>query len=111
MVVLQGKVFIYHLFFDEVPLSDGAPIFVLQLRVLRLFLVAGDGPDVPGGGHLHPRPHHERHRGEEGLRRHGRLIISRIKHFRRHCRVRERAEAIGRTSSITNHDSYQPHVS
>ena len=44
----------------------------------------GDGSDLPGCRHIHPRPDHQRDRGEEGIRGHGRLFISRQQHLRRH---------------------------
>lgn len=47
----------------------------------------GDGADLPGGRDLHPGPDHFRHRGEEGLRRHGRLLFGRQQHIRRDRRV------------------------
>ncbi len=58
--------------------------------LLMISFFAGDGPDVPRRGHLHPRPDHQCHRGAEGIRRHGRLVLRGVKHLRRHRRVNRR---------------------
>ena len=51
-------------------------------------LFSGDGSNVFGGWNLHPRFDNQCDRGPKRLRRYGGLIICRIKHFRRHSRVR-----------------------
>ena len=63
-------------------------------------MFSGDGPDIPGGGHLHPRPHHQRHCGQEGLRRHGGVILSGQQHLRRDSRV---------SGGHTTHDNMTTH--
>ena len=67
----------------------GSPRYVnvKKLSPFRLWAFAGDGPHVLGRGNFHPRPHHLGDRGSKGLRRHGRLVVSRLQHLRRHRRV------------------------
>lgn len=36
-----------------------------------------DGPDVPRSWYQHTGPHHKRHRGAKGIRRHGRVEFRR----------------------------------
>ena len=48
---------------------------------------AGDGINIPGGGHLDPWPHYECDRGKERLRRHGRVQLCGQQHLRRYSWV------------------------
>ena len=44
-------------------------------------LLPDHGPDVPGRGHLRPRPDHERAGGQAGQGGHGRVLVGRVEHL------------------------------